>query len=1752
MPFTPIEEVSNGVRPEPVDSAPPRGRFTPVEGIGDAAPRARFTPIEEVERTPPALGQPSPQPTSIARTIALENPLTAIGEAGLNLGTQMVAQPLAGLAGLAALGGRALGLTDREPGDVVHSVGSALTYMPRGKMGQGAAEIVAYPFQKLAEAGQWVGGKTLEATGSPLAATVADTAINALPMALTPSAIKRVAGKGAPAPAAPAAAEFRHTDYVAYRRALESGGDATARNPRSTATGIDQFTDGTWLRTVDQARPKWAEGLSRDQVLAERTNPARSAEMARALDEQNVAALGRAGVEVTRQSLYAAHHFGEGTAVRFAKAAPDTPMAQLLSAKQLAANQYLAGKTKAQAIANWDSRARRAGVSERRGFTPIDEAAPARVEPLPTERAAAADAPRRPGLPEEALPDAMEVPEGAAAALDGERPSGRPVDQAAEIARASEAIEPMAADANTLAPRNADALASHISDKAVEIARNVADPIRSLEAPIERRAAMLRDEAGRIEGVAASQANLPDLAAMNREAATMLRNAAEAMEAQGASRATARAAKYALMEASDLQLPHNDVMLRNPRYPSELRRDGYSHLDQHQRIQRMVKEFDPEHVTASLSDAGGAPIVARDGVVEVGNARAGALKRVYASSPQKAAAYREALMQRAPDFGLDPAAIQGMRRPVLVRLPDEPMPRGKAKELGMREPEPAPARAPATVDEMPTAGQVNMAPGANYVGMIDDSGKRPSAPPVRAAAADPAPVAKRPEPLRREDIIVPFAKELGTTVYTGRVKGKGVQGTFRPDTGTVRVRRHADLEVTAHEVAHLIDQRSPEVRAAWLKGDMAKTYKTELQGLSYDRGKVYEGFAEFTRLYMTQPDVALAKAPAFSKWFDGFVERSPHGPAILKAREGMGRWFAQDALDRARSKIGDHRPLSEAMDSRFEPWRQATLDDLHGIYRFEREMTGGKIEPGGAYETARLSRASASITDGAIRNGAPVVRPDGSFGWKGKGLEEILKPIAGDLDSGLLYFVGESAHELMKQGREHLFTRGEIDAMRALERPEFKRAFAEYQEWNRGILDFAEAHGVINPETRAQWQRTQYLPFHRIGQLGQGKVKPGDWSGVKALTGGTENLRDILGNITGNAALLIDKAVKNEARQKIADLAAGPEGGKFMTPISPEARPIRVQREAVIDSIIKAAGIDKADGTAAKTIGDLRTMLEDSPALLELMQKNAAPAGSNVVAVLRKGKPEWYEVGDPILLRALESIDRQPQHWIVQWLGLPKRVGQTTITLDPGFMMANMARDTIQAGVMSRSGFRPIIDSLNGMRMRLTNDPVYREFVANGGGMSSVYLDQAHFKSTLKRFYSRKGIDYRTVLDTPEKLMGMVETIADAFETSTRLDEFKRAIDKGEHPRHAAYLAREVGTDFAMRGDSKALAFLQDTVMFLRAGMSSMDRMYRGVAHDPNRGAIAAKAGMLAMFSTALYLLNKDDTRYQDLPDWDRDGHWHFFVGDKHFRYPKIWEIGAISSGAERVAEKIIEADPQGLGKDFTRIVGATFNLNFMPQVLGPLYEQATNRNSFTKSPIETPGMENMQPFLRAKPTTSETVRAAGMATANLPEWAQVNPVRAEALVRGYFNTWATYGLMLSDKTFFSDRQATMRADETPVVRRFVASEPPKHTKFETEFYDLLGSAKRLQGTLRELDRQGQQGMADAKERDPMAGEAKALEGASKSLTGINHEMRDVRRDVALSADEKRARLDALMVERNALLKQAVLESRSATKEKTR
>lgn len=75
-------------------------------------------------------------------------------EGALAFGSGAVATPIAGLAGIAT-GGNA---------DVVRSIQDAGTYEPRTAGGKKALSVVSYPFEKMAELGDWAGKKAVDAT----------------------------------------------------------------------------------------------------------------------------------------------------------------------------------------------------------------------------------------------------------------------------------------------------------------------------------------------------------------------------------------------------------------------------------------------------------------------------------------------------------------------------------------------------------------------------------------------------------------------------------------------------------------------------------------------------------------------------------------------------------------------------------------------------------------------------------------------------------------------------------------------------------------------------------------------------------------------------------------------------------------------------------------------------------------------------------------------------------------------------------------------------------------------------------------------------------------------------------------------------------------------------------------------------------------------------------------------------------------------------------------------------------------------------------------------------------------------------------------------------------------------------------------------------------------------------------------------------------------------------------------------------
>ena len=125
----------------------------------------------------------------------------------------------------------------------------------------------------------------------------------------------------------------------------ESGGNANATNPNSSATGAGQFINSTWLSMIKQHRPDLAEGKSDQDILAMRSDPALSKQMVDAYAADNQAILQKNGLPVTPGTTYLAHFAGPQGAVSLLKADPNASAAGLLGEAAAKANPFLKNMT---------------------------------------------------------------------------------------------------------------------------------------------------------------------------------------------------------------------------------------------------------------------------------------------------------------------------------------------------------------------------------------------------------------------------------------------------------------------------------------------------------------------------------------------------------------------------------------------------------------------------------------------------------------------------------------------------------------------------------------------------------------------------------------------------------------------------------------------------------------------------------------------------------------------------------------------------------------------------------------------------------------------------------------------------------------------------------------------------------------------------------------------------------------------------------------------------------------------------------------------------------------------------------------------------------------------------------------------------------------------------------------------------------------------------------------------------------------
>jgi len=656
----------------------------------------------------------------------------------------------------------------------------------------------------------------------------------------------------------------------------------------------------------------------------------------------------------------------------------------------------------------------------------------------------------------------------------------------------------------------------------------------------------------------------------------------------------------------------------------------------------------------------------------------------------------------------------------------------------------------------------------------------------------------------------------------------------------------------------------------------------------------------------------------------------------------------------------------------------------------------------------------------------------------------------------------------------------------------YQGLYDEFVKFHTGILDLAEAMGLISKKQRDTWLSDIYVPFHRIFQTAEGDEDSKHpystdviGSKLKDLYGAKMKLGDPIENVVANWSYLIKESLRNAATANAFDAARS------------------IQAEQGGDPIVTDA--DKA--------------------------------GFDTISYMDKGNRKFVRLHDFELFQTIRNVNQNAvPRWMRSIFGRPKRWLTYGITRSPAFVLANSTRDTLASWVLTKN-FIPVIDSIRGAFHIMTNSDEYVNAMAAGALFGGSYMraeDPQSLQKMARRMVPKKGKG--VVLDTLKSAWEFYEKFIDASENAARMGIFLKNIRSGLSDFDAAYEARDI-TDFSNHGASVPLQYLLATVPFLGARAQGNYKFYRGLKENPL--GFAAKGSLLALASLGLWALYADDDRYKELEDWDKWTYYHFWAGDKHYKIPKPFEVGVVFSSAVETAANLItnKEEKEFLKRFIFHSMNQTFAID-MPQLIKPAVEQWANKSFFTGRPIESYRLQGLKRSERYYSNTSELMRVLG-------KQLNLSPTRMEELVNGYFGTLGAGLLTMADQgtRWFADfpERPRPRTDDYPLVGRFWKEGPAKNNKYATRFYDMVEESEKLVKTVKHYMELGDMAEARRLMKEDVTAYAynKHLTSIRRQLSDIRKVMRQIENSRKYTSDEKREKLDRYYRLRNKLVKNA-------------
>ena len=1010
----------------------------------------------------------------------------------------------------------------------------------------------------------------------------------------------------------------------------------------------------------------------------------------------------------------------------------------------------------------------------------------------------------------------------------------------------------------------------------------------------------------------------------------------------------------------------------------------------------------------------------------------------------------------AGDF--DPQTKEGNKRlreifdhdqVVSLRQPPTEGPKLVPRQLTLADPDTDPELAADTVEKAEMGDHAAMPASARTAPPPDPNGVfKPIAPRLKGAATTATAMPSPGRPISSPQVQDAFARVVeaaGNMVpfRIGRIGQRDARGVFKVGPEVIRIREAGNLPTAAHEMGHALEKALYGWKQnPWTSARVGAPAQRELQALGRELygdtkpagGYRREGWAEFTRLWLTDQATASEKAPKLTAWFETtFLPDNPEvATALRQAGDAMGQWQRQGPRARTQASIEDPtspgarlRSIGETLRQAFG--KQAWVEMGEPIRQFAEQaqqrlgdVLPSSQDPWALYEGLRLThdaRAERMVSESMI---------DLAGNRTGPSLKQALAPVRGKREEFTEYLWGRQAQLYWNdpQGRNPGLSREDAYALvEELRSPAFELAEGMLRQWHEGVLDYAaqaspafaqvvervrESHpGYLMPLQRAFDDLDDIWKRAARRSAGQATSR----SPVQSMRGSGRRIKEPFQAMISNARAVVLKAHQRAVLDAVIGLSHVEGMGGLVEKVPQDqvpaaSRTIAQVLEEVRRKLGPGASIDVQGGQGV----DVDTLLGETLTFFAPAQQ---PKGRDPILPYWNGSSvDWYYV-DGGLYRSLTGMDTYRLPAIVHWtLGATARsLRLGTTGMNPAFsLVTNTLRDLPALWMQSQSsanGGQLFASWLNQVGRSALGTAVgdkghskeMRAWLDMGGAMAqSLGQDIGHTRRAARQLFQGRvvrTIDPRNWMDALRDVFGFSEAGARAVEIGRVAKEIgwepgtPLSLDQSIDLLRAG---KRVTTDFSAAGELSRV--FNQMVPFLGSSIQGSRAAVRAAKHHPAR--FMFRGMQMAAATLAAWWAIKDEDWYKELPARERFGYWHFKAGNEVIRIPRPFEVGAFFSALpEALADGWYRSDPARATQWFRHMLDVTAP-PILPVPVEESLEQAANVDFYNQVPIVPRGELEIPAEEQFGEYTSRAAIALG-------DVFNVSPRRIEHGIRGVF-----------------------------------------------------------------------------------------------------------------------------------------------------